>query len=830
MRRLTGLLASLLPLLACPAFALADGVSVVDAPPASGVNAYYASNRPPLRPAPLIKLPVGAVRPKGWLRKQLELQADGFHGHLTEISDFLKKEGNSWLAKDGQGRRGWEEVPYWLKGFGDSAYILGRDDQVREAKVWIEAAIASQAPDGFFGPRGKGAASTVGSTEGRYDLWPNMVMLNCLQSYYEFSGDRRVVDLMTRYFRWELAVPEADFLPPFWQQQRAGDNLASVYWLYNRTGEPWLLDLATKIHRHTAPWSSGIANWHNVNMAEAFGGPTTYWQQSGDEMHRRASYRNYDEMRARYGQVPGGMFGGDENCRPGYSDPRQAVESCGMVEMMLSTERLYSITGDGTWADRCEDVAYNSLPAACTADMTALRYLTAPNMATADRRSHQPGIQNGGPMFHYDPHDHRCCQHNVGHGWPYFAENLVMATLDNGLAVVFPAASATKAKVGDGSEVTLAVDSHYPFAGELAITVDAAGPVAFPLYVRIPGWARGASLRINGTPQKVEPSPGQSIRIDRTWNAGDRVAVTLPMDVRVRTWEANHGAVSVDRGPLTFSLAIGQKVERDGGTDRWPAFKIIPTTPWNYALVLNPAQPASSFRVQPRDWPAADMPWTPEGTPIALAAEGRRVPEWRLDPFDLVAVLQQSPVKTSEPIEPISLIPMGAARIRISAFPVAAGGDEGHAWHVPPGLTYSPSASHCFESDTVFALSDGVLPASSQDREVPRHTFWPHEGTTEWVMYDFGKPIKVSKVSVYWFDDTKAGGGCALPASWRVLRRTGQGEKGDTWEPVPGAAASSATRDGLQALSFPAVDAAALRLEIQLQPGRSGGVLEWRVE
>lgn len=826
MRTCTGLAASLLALALIPAVTPADEIGVVDRVPASGANPFYVSNRPPLRPAPLVKLPIGAVQPQGWVRKQLELQADGFHGHLTEISEFLKKENNAWLSKDGQGERGWEEVPYWLKGFGNTAYLLGRDDQIKEAKLWLEGAINSQQEDGFFGPRGKGAKSTVGSTEGKYDLWSNMVMLNCLQSYYEFSGDKRVLDLMTKYFKWELAVPEPDFLPPFWQQQRAADNLASVYWLYNRTGEPWLLELATKIHRHTAPWTDGVPNWHNVNMAQAFGGPTTYWQQSGDEKHLRASYRNYDEIRAKYGRVPGGMFGGDENCRPGYDDPRQAVETCGMVEMMLSTERLYSITGDGTWADRCEDVAYNSLPAAFTADMRALRYLTAPNMATADRRSHSPGIQNGGPMYHFDPTNHRCCQHNAGHGWPYFAEHLVMATLDAGLAVVFPVSSTTKARVGDGAEVTLKVDSQYPFEGQIRAEIQAAKPVSFPLYLRLPGWCAKASLKINGEESTLGVKPGGLLRIAREWKTGDKVELNLVLPITVTTWKANHSAVSINRGPLTFSLAIEEQVKQAGGTSAWPGFEILPASPWNYALMLDAKDPAAS--VQPEERPAGHnlMPWTPRSAPVVLRAKARRVPEWQLDVHGLVAPLQDSPVRTTEPVEEIRLIPMGAARIRISAFPVAGDGPEAHTWTPPAGLHNNPSASHCYEVDSVAALGDEVVPKSSSDRDILRHTFWPHKGTAEWVQYDFGKPRKVSKVAVYWFDDTTVGGGCALPASWRLLKPAGDGQ----WAPLNGAQADSATRDGFQELSFEPVETSAIRLEIQLQPGKSGGILEWKVD
>ena len=178
-------------------------VRVVGKPPTDAMNGFYVGNRPPLKPSPLLKLPVGSIEPRGWLLRQLRLQADGFFGHLTEISRFLRKEGNAWLSPDGEGHSGWEEVPYWLRGFGDLGYVLGDERIIEEARTWIEAALSSQREDGYFGPR-----SNLTLIDGKPDLWPNMLMLNVLQSYYEFSGDGRVLELMERYFRWELSVPE----------------------------------------------------------------------------------------------------------------------------------------------------------------------------------------------------------------------------------------------------------------------------------------------------------------------------------------------------------------------------------------------------------------------------------------------------------------------------------------------------------------------------------------------------------------------------------------------------------------------------------------------
>jgi hypothetical protein len=805
--------------------AWAESVTMVPHPPSDQRNHHYPNHREPLLANPLVKLPIGAVQPRGWLRKQLELQAAGFHGHLTEISTFLRKDKNAWLSPDGQGERGWEEVPYWLKGFGDCACLLGNQDQIKEAKIWIEGAIRSQRADGFFGPRGKGAQATVESTKGKYDLWPNMVMLQCLQSYYDFTGDRRVLDLMTKYFRWELAVPDADFLPPYWQQQRAGDNLYSVLWLFDRTGDRWLLDLATKIYRHTADWTDGVPDWHNVNMTQAFGGPAYYYSLSKDPKHLAAADRNYHTFREKYGQVPGGLFGGDETCRPGYTDPRQAVETCGMVEFMYSCERLLAVAGDPRWADRCEDVAFNDLPAALTGDLTGLRYLTAPNLIQSDKSSKAPGYENGGAMLEMNPYSHRCCQHNFGHGWPYLAEHLWMATSDDGLAATIYSACEVKAKVGDGTEVTLTEQTHYPFDENIEISLGISRPTRFPLYLRIPGWCAKPAVRVNGQTMAGSGGGPGYVKLDRTWATGDQVALTLPMTVRIRTWEKNHDSVSVDRGPLTYSLKIGEKYVRSGGTDRWPAFEIFPTSPWNYGLVLDKPDPARSFEVVTKPWPANDEPFTQAGVPSELKCKARRIPEWKADYLGLVGLLQQSPAKTSEPVEAVTLIPMGAARLRIAAFPTVSDGPNAHQWKVPPeALPMKVTASHCWQGDTVRAVADGRVPTSSNDQTIPRFTWWDHRGGREWIQREFDAPQKVSKVRVYWFDDEPTRGGCRTPASWRLLYRSG----GD-WRPVEGVNGYGTAKDRFNETSFTPVETDALRIEVQLRTGMSGGILEWKV-
>jgi hypothetical protein len=672
------LLAFAMSAIAIPTFAAETSVTAVAAPATSGTNGFYVANRAPLQPSPLIELPIGAVRPEGWLRRQLELQNAGFHGHLTEISAFLKKDGNAWLDTTGKGRNGWEEVPYWLKGFQNCAFLLDDKKQLAEARVWIEGVFRSQQPDGWLGP-GEGRTGVATDLKGRDDLWPNMVALFCLQSFFEQTGDARVVPTMTRYFRYLESVPEEKFLNGYWPSMRGGDLLYSIYWLYNRTGEPWLLDLAQKTHRKTARWDQGIINLHNVNVAQAFREPTVYWMQSGRAEHLAGAERNWQQMRELYGQVPGGMFAGDENARPGYNGPRQAIETCGSTEEMLSDQLLFGITGNPVWADRCETVAFNTYPAAFTADMKALRYLTAPNQPQSDSASKAPGIENDGNMFEMNPHDHRCCQHNFGHGWPYFTQHAWFATTDNGLAAALYAPTVVTARVGDGAEVRVTQETRYPFADIVTLKFGLKQPVRFPVYLRVPGWCAKPELTLNGKTLSADARPGGFVRIERGWANGDSIQIRFPMETRVQVWKNNRGTASVNRGPLTYSLKINEEYRRSGGTDQWPAFEIYPRSPWNYALLM-PAK----FEVVPRDWPADNQPFAAEASPVQIRTQGRRVAEWTLDQHGLVREVQASPVRTTEPEETITLIPMGAARLRISAFPVVGSGPEAHTWTSQP--------------------------------------------------------------------------------------------------------------------------------------------------
>ena len=665
-----------------------EGVTNIKRPATKDLNKFYLSNKKPLQPLSFIKLPVGSISPQGWILKYLELQRDGLTGKLGDISAWLDKKDNAWFSGNGKGDHGWEEVPYWLKGYGNLGYVLKDEKIIAETKLWLNKVFESQQADGYFGPRviENDHQDNKGNTP---DLWPNMLMLWCMQSYYEYSNDARVLPFMTKYFKWQLTVPDEKLLKIYWENSRGGDNLYSVYWLYNRTGEKWLLDLANKIHRNTADWSqkNNLPNWHNVNIAQCFREPATYYMQTKDSSFLNATYNDFNLVRTLYGQVPGGMFGADENARKGFDDPRQAVETCGMVEQMASDEILTGITGDPMWADHCEEVAFNTYPAAVMPDFKGLRYLTAPNMVVSDSRNHAPGLQNEGPFLMMNPFSSRCCQHNHAMGWPYYAEHLWMATPDNGIAAILYNGSEVTAKVGTGkgSVVTLKQTTHYPFDENIKIEVNAASPANFPLYLRIPNWCDDAKLTINGVVQTMGFEAGSYARIERKWKQGDVVELVLPMKLKKEDWVKNKNSVSISYGPLTFSLKIDEtykqmdskksaigdsKWQANVDQSKWPAYEIYPASMWNYGLVLNDQPLESQFEIIKKSWPVNNFPFTQDAVPFTIKARGKIISEWILDKNGLCDVLPQSPVKVTTREQFIELIPMGAARLRIASFPV----------------------------------------------------------------------------------------------------------------------------------------------------------------
>ncbi len=816
----TGLAAAGAAALSATAVRYADagsnGAETTHAARAAAPGGWYTPNRAPLAPAAFLKLPPGSIKPHGWLKEQLALQVNGLCGRYPEVSDYLKYEGNGWVTPNVSS--GWEEVTYWLRGLADLGYVTGDAPTIALAEKWIKGMIASQQPDGWFGP-----ANARTSLDGDPDFWPHMPALYAIRSYYEVSGDPKVLPFLTRFFQLQN-TQKPEMFSKSWAGVRWGDNLDSIYWLYNRTGDAFLIDLAHKIHANSYDWTGSAPNLHNVNFAQGFREPAQYGVIGRDPKFLAATERQYNGVMAEFGQMAGGGFAGDENARHGYRDPRQGFETCGIAEYMLSFQILTRQGGDPKWMDRCEELAFNMLPASYDPQQKSMHYITSMNCVQIDNTPKGADFQNDFPMQAFMPgvHNYRCCPHNYGMAWPYYAENMWHAIADNGLAANLYAAAEVTAKVGDGTPVTITQATEYPFGDTVSFTLASAKAVAFPLYLRIPHWCEAATVRVNGKPVAAQSSPNSYLVVRRTWKNGDRVSLHLPMTVKVRQWTTNQNAVSVDRGPLTYSLLIGEKWNRYAGTAQWPQYAVYPQSAWNYGLVLDAAHPAHSFDVVQKGGPVAANPFTHETAPIELRARAKKIPNWQTDAKNVITPLQASPVRSAEATETVILIPMGAARLRLTSFPVIGDGAGAHDWVAPVKPAIAASASN--EHDDIGAMSLTSDPAKSFDAGTPRFTWWDHKGTAEWAEYDLAHPKTVSSASVYWYDDT-GGGECRVPKSWRLTYKDSAGN----WVPVTGASAYGVAPDKYNAVKFTPVTASAFRIEAQLQDTFSGGILRWRL-
>ncbi|HWR53037.1 MAG TPA: beta-L-arabinofuranosidase domain-containing protein [Bryobacteraceae bacterium] len=616
-------------------------------------NAEMVRNRAPLQPRAFDPLPLGSVKAKGWLARQLRIQADGLTGRLDEFWPSVGPD-SGWLGGQGES---WERGPYYMDGLVPLAYLLNDARLIEKSKKWVAWTLANQRPDGAIGP--------VKNT----DWWPNFVMLKVLAQYQEATGDERVIPLMRRYVAYQLKHIDERPLAK-WAAYRWADEVVALVWLYNRTGDAAAIDLARKMARQGYDWKSHFAEFkyrdkmtkdqtnygtHVVNNAMAIKTSPVWWQVSGAKSDREALYQLFGEM-DRYHLMPNGAHSGDEH----YAgrDPSQGTELCAVVEAMYSIEHAVAILGDAALADRLEKLAFNALPGTFDAKMWAHQYDQQPNQVLCTR--HPRAWTNNGPdsnLFGLEP-NFGCCTANYHQGWPKLVTSLWMATPDGGLAAAAYGPSEVRTTVGGNIPVTITEDTEYPFRGKVVFTVNPERAATWPLVVRIPAWAAGTKITVGGSRSTVSETGWR--RIERRWKAGDRVEIEFPMAVRTSRWF--NDSLAFERGPLVFSLKVGEdwrKLRTIGPATDW---EVYPTTPWNYG-VLPGSHPEAAEK------PVGDYPFSPDGAPVELHVQGRKLPAWELVNGS-AATVPQSPVKSTEALEMLTLVPYGSAKLRITAFPV----------------------------------------------------------------------------------------------------------------------------------------------------------------
>ncbi len=619
-----------------------------------------------LAPTVLRPLSLGSIQPQGWLLRQLTIQANGLSGHLEEFWPSVGPQ-SGWLGGSGES---WERGPYYLDGLIPLAWSLNDQSLKAKAMRFVEWALTHQQPSGMIGPAGN------------EDWWPRMVMTKALAQFYDATGDVRVLKVLTRYFRYQLsALPDKPLED--WGIYRWQDQAHVAEWLHDRTGESFLLDLIRLLGKQGYDWTvafhpfrhTGVTSrrtleeearhgdraekmqTHGVNHGQALKVAAVRFRANGDKSGEMANFHHQLAELDRYHGLPNGMFSCDEQLAG--LEQTQGTELCTVVETLYSLEVALATFGDPSIADRIERIAFNALPGTFDEGMWAHQYDQQCNQVEAALLT-KPWTTNGpeSNLFGLEP-NFGCCTANFHQGWPKFAAHTWMSTADGGLAACLYAPCDVHATLMD-RPIVVSVRTEYPFKESVRISLALKEPVEAPLQLRIPEWAQGAQVTINGRGFKNSEKPGSFLSIRRVWRDGDRIDLQLPMAVRVE--RGYRGAVTLVRGPVVFSLSAGgnwvQLAER-GQTSDWQVF---PAKPWNYGLLLNGAL----IQVIERETPA--IPFSADKPPVVLRVEARRVASWVAED----GVAGPVPVGGANEMaqkEVLELQPYGSARLRVTAFP-----------------------------------------------------------------------------------------------------------------------------------------------------------------
>ncbi|MBQ8370835.1 MAG: glycoside hydrolase family 127 protein [Clostridia bacterium] len=602
------------------------------------------------------------LKASGWLKRQLEIQAESLSGNLDKIWPDIRD--SRWV---GGNCEGWERVPYWLDGFIPLAYLLDDEDKIARAKRFIDAIVAGQKEDGWLCP-------CTDEERGGYDMWALYLIDKVLMLYYDCSGDERIPEVVYKSLKNLKAHIEQ--YPIFaWAHSRWFECLIPIFAIYEMYPEEWLLDLARLLKKQGMDYEGLYADWphkepenvwrqtsHVVNqgMAIKAGGLSSILENG--EIDDSFSEFMLDNLFTYHGTAVG-HFTGDE-CLSGFS-PIQGTELCSVTEAMYSYEVLYSFTKNPIWADRLEKLAYNALPATITPDMWAHQYdqmtnqiacvrLEKPIFRTNSGESHLYGLE---PNF-------GCCTANFNQGWPKFAMSTFMKA-DDGVTVCALAPAVLNTKIG-GKAVKIEAETLYPFGNVVNYIVTADEDVDFTLTLRIPACA--ASAEIDGEAAE----PGTMVSLKRTWSGTS--VVTLKLGYEIKLADRPTGFKTIERGPLVYALAIGEdwtKLEyvRNNVERKFPYcdWEVRPTTEWQYALA-----DSCTCGIDVNDTGViGDMPFAPETAAISLEVPVRRI-NWGFEPgYKLIARREPMSAMPIGPVEKVKFIPYGCTNIRLTELPVA---------------------------------------------------------------------------------------------------------------------------------------------------------------
>lgn len=589
------------------------------------------------------------LKPQGWLRRQLEIQAEGLSGNLHKIWPDIRD--SAWI---GGKCEGWERVPYWLDGFIPLAYLLEREDMIATVKKYIDAIVSAQESDGWICPCEK-------DKRAKYDTWAVQLICKTLKVYYDCSGDERIPDVIYRVLKNYYDLLGSGEIKLFgWGRFRWFESFISLNFIYERYGEEWIRDLAKMIKAQSYDYNTAVDDWkkpsrkwqmktHIVNMTMMLKSEAVSHSLLGEEYTDNA-----EKLRTildRYNGTAFESFTGDEVLSG--LDPTKGTELCAVVEQMYSYEEIFAHTGDSKWAERLEVLAFNALPATISEDMWTHQYVQQVNQIACQKTMIIAPWSTNGPYantFGLEP-NYGCCTANFNQGWPKFALAAFMhkdGTIIN--SVMLPAVLKDKG-------VTIRLETDYPFKNKMHYYIDADRD--FDFVIRIPSFAK--NLKVNGESAQTKDLEF-SVRSGKT-------EITIEFETTPYLKSRPNNLYTLQMGSLLFSVPIGydkimREYTRKGVERKFPYcdYQFVPKTPWNYGYA------DGDFEITYND--ISDIPFSQANPPMTVKANMQQI-DWGLK-FPYKSICRKTP-KSTEPVsqvQKIELCPYGCARLRMTEMPL----------------------------------------------------------------------------------------------------------------------------------------------------------------
>ena len=588
------------------------------------------------------------IKPQGWLRSQLEIQAKGLSGNLHKIWPDIRD--SAWI---GGNREGWERVPYWLDGFIPLAYLLENDEMIAVVKKYIDAILGMQQPDGWICPCEK-------EKRAKYDTWAIQLICKTLKVYYDCSGDGRIPQVIYRVMKNYYDLLKSGEIKLFgWGRYRWFESFVSLNFLYEKYNEDWIRDLAKIIKEQgydydsvTEKWKKPSHKWqmstHIVNMTMMLKAEAVSHDLLGKEYTDNA-----EKLRTILDKYNGTAFEGftGDEVLSGL-DPTKGTELCAVVEQMYSYEEIFAHTGENKWAERLEIVGFNALPATLSEDMWTHQYVQQVNQIACEKTMIMAPWSTNGPYAHtfgLEP-NYGCCTANFNQGWPKFALSPFM---HNGDTIINSLMLPSVLK-DDG--ITIKLKTDYPFENKMHYSINS--DKAFNFIIRIPSFAK--KLKVNGENSTVND-------LEFAIKTGE-TEIEVEFEATPYLKKRPNDLYALQMGSLLFSVPIKyekkmREYTKKGVERKFPYcdYQFVPQTPWNYGYSDD------DFAVEFNG--IGDIPFSQENPPVTIKANMQKI-NWGLK-FPYRSVARKTP-KSRIPVsaaEKIDLCPYGCAKLRMTEMP-----------------------------------------------------------------------------------------------------------------------------------------------------------------